>query len=923
MKKVSGAFVLFGALSIIFWGVPLGVARGQANQPPYGYLDAAIDTSIYGWAYDADVGTSPIYVDIYFDGPAGVGTYATTALADSYRPDVPINVPTVQGDYHGFVWNPWNFILSQGYPVGSTHQVYAYAVNLPAGPNVLLGTRGVVVANDVPNGHLDAASPTAIIGWGYDPEAGTSPIYADIYFDGPGGVGTYATRVLANSYRPDVPINVPTVQGDYHGFHWNPSAFITGQGYAPGSSHPVYVYLINEPPGTNPLLNVLILQIPGPTPTPPPSQPPYGYFDKASDTSIFGWAYDADEGTSPIYVDIYFDGPAGVGTYATTVLADSHRPDVPINVPTVQGDYHGFVWNPWNFILSQGYPVGSAHIVYVYAVNQPPGPNVLLGMRGIVVTNKAPYGHLGVASPTAIFGWGYDPNAGVSAINADIYFDGPGGVGTYATRVLANNYRPDVPINVPSVLGDYHGFHWNPSAFITGQGYAPGSSHSVYAYLINVPPGPNTLLNVQTLTVPTYTPSPTPTVTPTPTRTPTATPTSPPTETPSPTPTLYGTPECTVTLYPGNDIQSAVAAASPGDVICLAQGTYNPPSTIVIDKPLTLRALYPFVSPKPVIDGGGTLSTIIQIAADDVTLLSLEVTNGVGDLISGESPAIARAHISYCVAHGSNSPGDEGIQLKYATDSVIECCKVYDVAQDGINMSYSDGGTIADCEVYNSASENGAIYVYYSEAMTIRCNYIHDTTAANGILMFKMGDSGTSRIRNNVVVDNTFQQFVSIPGDRDGTKDGNGICLHIPFDEVNVDAELYVEHNTVDNNSGTGYGGVASGHGIYWAQDIVNGAPVYMLDNIFSNNSGWGIKTENLSSVNPTGTINYNDLWSNTMGTISNAFPGVTVGVNNISADPLFNADYTLQGGSPCIGTGSGGSDMGVIFGECGCPDGE
>ena len=43
---------------------------------------------------------------------------------------------------------------------------------------------------------------------------------------------------------------------------------------------------------------------------------------------------------------------------------------------------------------------------------------------------------------------------------------------------------------------------------------------------------------------------------------------------------------------------------------------------------------------------------------------------------------------------------------------------------------------------------------------------------------------------------------------------------------------------------------------------------------------------------------------------------GVTDGGNNISFDPLFVSaaagDYRLQAGSPCIGTGQGGVNMGA-----------
>ena len=118
------------------------------------------------------------------------------------------------------------------------------------------------LASPEPYGNLDVANATRVSGWGYDPDAGASPIDVEFYFDGPSGSGTYAGTVTANLYRPDVPIHVQSVQGDYHGFRWDPTDFIVTQGYTSGSVHDVYVYLENYPTGTNPLLGTGSITIP-------------------------------------------------------------------------------------------------------------------------------------------------------------------------------------------------------------------------------------------------------------------------------------------------------------------------------------------------------------------------------------------------------------------------------------------------------------------------------------------------------------------------------------------------------------------------------------------------------------------------------------------------------------------------------------
>ncbi|MBC7238303.1 MAG: hypothetical protein H5T69_20885, partial [Chloroflexi bacterium] len=98
---------------------------------------------------------------------------------------------------------------------------------------------------------------------------------------------------------------------------------------------------------------------------------------------------------------------------------------------------------------------------------------------------------------------------------------------------------------------------------------------------------------------------------------------------------------CTVTLDPGDDIQAAINAANPGDVICLNPGLYTPSATIVINKPLTLQGPRAGVDPRPsfgstrtpgdasgeaIIDGAPyNLYNIILVDADDVVIDGLEV----------------------------------------------------------------------------------------------------------------------------------------------------------------------------------------------------------------------------------------------------------------------------------------------------------
>jgi hypothetical protein len=382
---------------------------------------------------------------------------------------------------------------------------------------------------------------------------------------------------------------------------------------------------------------------------------------------------------------------------------------------------------------------------------------------------------------------------------------------------------------------------------------------------------------------------------------------------------------CTTTVPSGGDIQAAIDAASAGDVICLVNGgVYTPAARINVTKAVTIKAVDPYTSPLPLIDGGGTLDRIIYIDSDCVTLDGLEVAYGTGDLIR-QSGSYSGTVVKNCVIHDSS--GDEGVQLANCTDCLIESCLAYDIAQDGFNMAGGLNSSIINCEVDNSGSENGAIFVYEGVNITIACNYIHDCTAHNGIKLYE--NYGDIFVQNNLIVNNTWD-----PTSKHVAYSGNGILGYKP---AATGYTLYVEHNTIADNycltipaagaSGSGcpagdFPASSYGNGIGLAVTSISGtdfdSTVVIEDNILAFNSGWGVITKCYYGYNgpTTCSIDYNDAYGNTSGTYSGT---CTPGANNISLDPLFAVDYSLHTGSPCIGAASDSKDMGVLWdGTCG-----
>ncbi|MFZ1400004.1 MAG: right-handed parallel beta-helix repeat-containing protein, partial [Candidatus Promineifilaceae bacterium] len=235
---------------------------------------------------------------------------------------------------------------------------------------------------------------------------------------------------------------------------------------------------------------------------------------------------------------------------------------------------------------------------------------------------------------------------------------------------------------------------------------------------------------------------------------------------------------CTTTLNPGDDIQAAVNSAQPGDVLCLTAGTYTPAATITLGQSVTLQGPQADVDPRPsagttrtpgsaaeaILDGGNTLTTILNITANDVVINGLEVRNALGDMIASPTNSnIANLVLQFNILRNA---GDEGAQIRDCADCIIEYNYVPDIAQDGLNLCCgSTDGIIRFNEVSNNGSDNGAIYVYEADNTTVEGNLVYDVLGNDGIKLGAKngsdaaGNGGT--VINNVVHD-TAQDSISI-----------------------------------------------------------------------------------------------------------------------------------------------------------------
>ena len=209
------------------------------------------------------------------------------------------------------------------------------------------------------------------------------------------------------------------------------------------------------------------------------STDPFGNIEEVTATPgnfrVRGWAIDPDT-AAPVDVHVYV-GPAG-----KPFTAALERPDVAAAYPGL-GSKHGYdVSVPVNAIGSNN--------VCIYAINQGPGANVLLGCRSVNALTGPPIGGVDSASAVTggirVSGWALDPDT-ADPSTVHVYVDDAG------KAVQAQLSRPDIGRLYPA-YGSAHGFDETIPA-------SPGS-HSVCVYGMNTGLGSTTVLKCTTVVVP-------------------------------------------------------------------------------------------------------------------------------------------------------------------------------------------------------------------------------------------------------------------------------------------------------------------------------------------------------------------------------------------------------------------------------------
>lgn len=259
---------------------------------------------------------------------------------------------------------------------------------------------------------------------------------------------------------------------------------------------------------------------------------------------------------------------------------------------------------------------------------------------------------------------------------------------------------------------------------------------------------------------------------------------------------------CDLLVEPGStaqyDLQAAFIAASPGQTVCLAAGTFDLDTELLLTTPgVTVRGIdreqtvLEFATQDLGANG-------LHVRADGVTLEDLTVRNTAGDGIRATDVAaiVFRNVAVIWDADESDDNGAYGLYPVGCTGVRIEGCLVKGARDAGIYVGQSSDILVADSEAWGNVA---GIEVENSVDAEVRDNHAHDNTA--GILIFNLPGlpiqgGARTRVHHNTIEDNNVPNFA--PG---------GVVSMVPSGigvVVLATDDNEIHDNTITGNSSTG-----------------------------------------------------------------------------------------------------------------------
>ena len=220
---------------------------------------------------------------------------------------------------------------------------------------------------------------------------------------------------------------------------------------------------------------------------------------------------------------------------------------------------------------------------------------------------------------------------------------------------------------------------------------------------------------------------------------------------------LTATDDCDATFSdtgsktPANALNVILDGADPGDIICIAAGTYTMEGTVTIAAVPGLTLKGTGTSPDDTVlnYGGPGTGKGILVQQDNVTIENLRVTNTGDNGVQQEEvtgSVFRKLHVSWDINEDMSDNGAYGIYPTDCEDTLVEYCQLQGAADAGIYVGkcgYGKGSPGAGTVRYNVVHQN----VLGLEVENSKGAIVHDNTMVNntaGLLSLQQPLPGNS-----------------------------------------------------------------------------------------------------------------------------------------------------------------------------------